>query len=359
MTNAHRWVGWAIGLLPITVAATNPGTDPSVDEQGTIRATVEAPVSKFLSAKAKAHLTERLRNPPQVGNTGDIEAIRANVDQRSKKVLDAWLDIHAVVIEDTEINGVHVHVVTPEGGIAPENNTRILINAHSGGFLFGAKYGGQIEAVPMAAYGRVKVIAVDYRLAPEYQFPAASEDMEAVYRYALEHAPAENIGIYGCSAGGTLTAQMVPWLLEKKLPLPGAIGVFCSGAAQNFWYGGDSEVVARLLNAVPSSAGDSNQAKRPRDYFDGIAKNSPLVAPGEFPEVLAKFPPTLVVTGTRDIAMSNALMTHTRLLTAGAAAELFVQEGLGHGHFATLPGTPEAETAHNIIWSFFHRHLGR
>ena len=96
-----------------------------------------------------------------------------------------------------------------------------------------------------------------------------------------------------------------------------------------------------------------------RGYFAGVALNDPLVTPGLFPDVLAAFPPTLVLTGTRDISMSNALMTHTKLLQAGVRAELFVQEGLGHGHFFSFPGTPESAAAYDVIWSFFDRHLKR
>jgi epsilon-lactone hydrolase len=224
-----------------------------------------------------------------------------------------------------------------------------------GGFFTGARYGGQVESVPLAGRGRIKVIAVDYRLSPEHIFPAASEDMEAVYRDALKTTKPANIGIYGCSAGGTLVAEIIPWLLKKNLPLPGAIGIFCSGAMPSFWFGGDSAQLSGLLNATPVPG--ARPATAPRDYFDGIDKNDPLVTPGIFPEVLAKFPPTLIVTGTRDIAMSNAIVTHAKLLDAGVDAQLFVQEGLGHGHFFAFPGTAESKTAYDVIWRFFDQHL--
>jgi len=84
-----------------------------------------------------------------------------------------------------------------------------------------------------------------------------------------------------------------------------------------------------------------------------------MITPADFSATLPGYPPTLVVTGTRDVAMSNAVMTHARLLTAGVDAELFVQEGLGHGHFTVMPGTPEATTAHAIMWRFFDRRLAR
>ena len=200
---------------------------PTVSNDGTIHAPpMHAPVSEFLSPAAKAAVAKQLQNRPDFSAADGIEAIRARSDKRSRKVLDGWLRVLPVTIEDTRISGVHVHIVTPKTGVAKRNSNRVLLNAHSGGFMFGGTYGGQIEAIPMAGYAGVKVIAVDYRLAPEHVYPAASEDMEAVYRHVLKDTPAENIGIYGCSAGGTLAAQMVPWLESKGLPAPGAIGVF-------------------------------------------------------------------------------------------------------------------------------------
>jgi epsilon-lactone hydrolase len=43
----------------------------------------------------------------------------------------------------------------------------------------------------------------------------------------------------------------------------------------------------------------------------------------------------------------------------GVHAERFVQEGLGHGHFFTIPGTPESMIAYDVIWRFFDKHLQR
>ncbi len=330
---------------------------PTVDEDGTIRGALnEAPMSSFLSDEIKAEFTRRLRaaTPPSLKD--GLEAVRKRSDDMSKEQLDAWLEIYPSNIDETMINGVRTHVVTPEAGIALGNENRVMINAHMGGFMFGSAYGGQVEAVPLAGHAGIKVIAVDYRLAPEHSFPAASEDMEAVYRHVLETTKPENIGIYGCSAGGTLTAQIIPWFLEKDLPLPGAIGIFCSGAMGTFWFGGDSATTSSLLNAtMPISPADS--AAQSRNYFADLDVNTPTITPGLFPDTLAQFPPTLVVTGTRDIAMSNALMTHTELLKADVDAELFVQEGLGHGHFFLFPGTEEAATAYKVIWDFFDKRL--
>lgn len=334
---------------------------PTVDENGVVHGSwTTAPMSSFLSPEGKAALTARLRMPPGPSSVKDgIAAVRKASDDMAKVSLDGWLKIYPSKIEDTQIDGVHVFIVTPEGGIDPKNKNRVMINAHMGGFTTGGKYGGQLEAVPLAGRGRIKVIALDYRMSPEHMFPAASEDMEKVYRHVLKTTKPANVGIYGCSAGGTLVAQSMAWFQSKNLPLPGAISIQCSGAMKTFWFGGDSNVVNGLLTGTPpnSPAPNPMPAGAPRGYFDGMETNTPLITPGLYPDVLAKFPPTLVVTGTRDIAMSNAVMTHTALLKAGADAQLFLQEGLGHGHFFSFPGTPESATAYDVIWKFFDGHL--
>jgi monoterpene epsilon-lactone hydrolase len=347
-------------LALLLATASLPASAQSVvEEDGTIRGEISGvPMSSFLSEGIKTEFTRRLRASDPPSMIDGLEAVRARSDKISKEQLDSWLEIFPSSVDETMIDGVRTHVVTPDAGVASGNENRVLINAHMGGFMFGGAYGGQLEAVPLAGYGGVKVIAVDYRLAPDHGYPAASEDMEAVYRHVLKTTKPENIGLYGCSAGGTLTAQMIPWLLDKDLPLPGAIGVFCSGAMSTFWFGGDSATTSALMNAsAPASAADSDA--RPRNYFEGVNQDTSLITPGEYPEILAQYPPTLMLSGTRDIAMSNAVMTHTNLLKAGARAELFIQEGLGHGHFFLFPGTEEAATAHNLIWDFFDRHLGR
>jgi monoterpene epsilon-lactone hydrolase len=354
----------AAGLLAVLSLGCPPAADaqtatpPKVDADGTVYGDVgPVPISGFLSPQARDQLTLMLQGAGAMPSDGGIDEVRARSDERSREVLARWRDVAAVEIKPEILNGVPVHVVTPATTIPAANADRVLINAHGGGFFVGAAYGGQIEAVPMADAGKVKVIAVDYRMAPEHVYPAASEDMEAVYRHVLKTTSPEKVGFYGCSAGGALVGQMIPWLRSKNLPLPGAIGVFCSGLMPSFWYGGDAAAVSGLLNARTPMR--SAPTPRWRPYFDGIDVNDPMITPALFPETLAAYPPTLTVTGTRDVAMSNALMTHTRLLSAGVVAELFVQEGLGHGHFNLMPGTPEAATAHQIMWRFFDRHLAR
>jgi epsilon-lactone hydrolase len=135
-------------------------------------------------------------------------------------------------------------VVEPQGGISAANRKRVLINLHGGGFMLGARYGGQQESIPIASLGKFKVITADYRLAPENKFQAGSEDVAAVYRALLKQYLPSNIGIYGCSAGSLLTAEAVAWFQKHGLPRPGAIGLFGEGAVTEL---GESNYIQSAL----------------------------------------------------------------------------------------------------------------
>ena len=256
-----------------------------------------------------------------------------------------------------------VRDLTLPGGIAAREygaaDAPLLLYFHGGRFISGNLDSHDLLCRRLAVAASCRVVAVDYRLAPEFTFPAASEDMEAVYREVLKTTKPANIGFFGCSAGGTLVAESMAWFQNKKLPTPAAASIQCSGAMPTFWFGGDSNTTAGMFNATFSQSPPPAKAApgAPRGYFEGVNQHDPLVAPGIFPEVLAKFPPTLVVTGTRDIAESNAIVTYTALLKAGVDARLFVTEGLGHGHFFSFPGTPESATTYDVMWKFFDSHL--
>ncbi|MEC3910126.1 alpha/beta hydrolase fold domain-containing protein [Sphingobium sp. CR2-8] len=333
----------------------------AADSNGVITAHgVKVPPSDLLSAPARSQIEQKLaRATPSATSAPSLSATRALSDAFLQSVVDKWQRLHPATIRSLTMNGVKVDEIIPTQGIAPENAHRVLINLHGGGFFTGSGAGGQAEALPLAGQGRIKVIAIDYRLAPEHRFPAASQDVAQVYRKLLENYKPENIGLYGCSAGGALVAQSLAWFQKHALPRLGAAGIFCAGAMPTFWYGGDSSAVAPMLNGRIAPTPEQRDASPGHAYLAGTDPHDPLVTPGLFPDVLAQFPPTLLVTGTRDTAMSNVLVTNVALLKAGVDTQLLVLEGTGHGEFNTMVDTPETADAYAIIWQFFDRHLGR
>ena len=118
------------------------------------------------------------------------------------------------------IGGVYVEIFVPDEGISPCNQERVLINLHGGGFVEGGRGQSHLESIPIAHVGKIKVVSIDYRMGPEHHFPAASNDVLAVYQELLRDYKPENIGIYGCSAGALLSAQSVALIQQTDLPLP-------------------------------------------------------------------------------------------------------------------------------------------
>jgi acetyl esterase/lipase len=340
--------------------AAQPGTVEVADD-GTVKVPpLSVPVSSFLSPQGRAYLAQHLKDmrdksskimPPK-GAPSFLEQYLA----RDKVLFDVKED-------HTKIAGVAVYVYTPAKGVSAANRHRVLINLHGGGFAGCFPDCSQLESLPIAALGGFKVVGVDYREGPDHRFPAASEDVAAVYSELLKSYRPENIGIYGCSAGGMLTGMAVAWLHAHNLPRPGAVGIFCAGLTQSAdfrGFGGDADYMTAPIGES-HMPGEPPPPKGiglpPLTYLVGADPHDPLVAPANSPAVLAWFPPTLVITGTRGFEMSSAVYSHTQLVKAGVDAELHVWEGLFHGFFYN-PDVPESRECTDVIIKFFERHLG-
>lgn len=197
------------------------------------------------------------------------------------------------------------------------------------------------------------MVTISYRQAPEYQFPAASDDLLKVYSELRKTYPATNIGMLGCSAGGATIAHAVARLIADGEEVPGAIGIYCAGAGSNF--GGDSFPFSSMA-AYPT--GMSPPPDTSPDYLPEAQRDSPLAWPVDTPEVLAHFPPTIFLTATRDFAMSSAAYSHRKLVAAGVDTDLLIYDGLYHG-FMTNPDHPESQEAYRITTDFFSSRLGK
>src|SRR6202008_3460582 len=135
--------------------------------------------------------------------------------------------LYPVNVEEAMTAGVRTDIITPMT-MPAENKSRVLINLHGGGF--NSDSGSMIEGVPISNLAKMKVVSVYYRLAPENPFPAAVDDVVAVYKELLKTYQPQSIGIFGTSAGAILTCQVTVRLKQLGLPLPAALGIF-SGLA--------------------------------------------------------------------------------------------------------------------------------
>jgi epsilon-lactone hydrolase len=325
----------------------------AAESPGTVHITAAAiPYSALASEAARSKFSTMIAAPSGPPPGSSIAEQRKFYDAFNLDLSQQMQQRYDVAIKPDRIAGVAVDIVTPSQGIAARNKTRVLINLHGGAFMWGAHAGGLVESIPIASIGRIKVITIDYREAPENTFPAASQDVAAVYAALLKRYPAKNIGIYGCSAGGILTAEAVAWLSSHSQPLPGAVGTFCGSVLD---IKGDSAYLGAPLSGQPFS--DDPLSAKALPYFAGADLKDPLVLAGNSPALLARFPPTLLITGSRDFAMSSVVRSHALLVEANVDAELHVYEGMWHA-FLIYSELPESQAAYQVITRFFDRHLG-
>jgi monoterpene epsilon-lactone hydrolase len=306
------------------------------------------PVPRTISAEARAML--RVAGTMPVSDE-PMWAERERVDAMMSALNEAALERYPADVKETEIGGVHCHLIRP-ANLAPENDHHVLINLHGGGFVLGA--GSISEAIPIATLTRRTVIAVDYRLAPEHPYPAAVDDAVAVYADVLAEHDATDVALFGTSAGGFITGQTIMRLAGDGFDAPACAGVFTAGGALDDF--GDSAAIFNFSGfggaAVrPLDDADSEVRAYLRDVTD---RTDPLVSPiyGD----LSVFPPTLLVTGTRDLLLSATTLFHRALRRAGVDADLFAFEAMPHGFWYAFD-LPETQEVLGIMAAFFDRHL--
>jgi acetyl esterase/lipase len=269
------------------------------------------------------------------------------------KGLPALREALHVKVEPTTIDGVKAFVVTPDV-IPPQNRNRLLVHVHGGCFVSGPGESGTGEAIYMAGFGHFKVISVDYRMAPDYPYPAALDDAMTVWKAAAKMAAPRNMAIFGSSAGGNLTLAMMLRARRDHLPLPGAIAP--GTPMSDLTNAGDSFQTNALVDNVLVAPGASCD-KRAALYAAGHDLKDPMLSPvyGD----MHGFPPAILTTGTRDLLLSSTVRGHRKLREAGVEAALQVFEGQSHGQYSRDVNAPETKEAFEEIANFFDAHLGR
>ena len=258
-----------------------------------------------------------------------------------------------VSVAPTTIDGVRAYTITP-ADMPAANRDRIAIHVHGGCYVLNPREAALPEAMLLAGFGRMTVIAVDYRMPPEAFFPAALDDGMTVYKAVLRTTAPGRIAVFGSSAGGALTLEMMLRAKAEGFPMPGAIapGTPMSDATQR----GDSfQTNAMVDNVLVSPTGFCDAATK--FYAAGHDLADPLLSPinGD----VRGFPPTILTTGTRDLLLSNTVRMHRKLRQAGVEAALQVFEGQSHAQFYRDDRIPEVREAFEEIASFFDRHLAR
>lgn len=189
---------------------------------------------------------------------------------------------------------------------------------------------------------------------PEAYFPAALDDGMTVLKASQKITDPKNIAVFGTSAGGALTLEMVLKAKQEGLPPPAAIapGTPMSDTTKV----GDTFYTNELVDNVLVSRDGFCDAGA-KVYANGRDLKDPLLSPvyGD----MHGFPPTILTSGTRDLLLSNTVRVHRKLRQAGVEAVLQVYEGQSHAHYIRDDTAPETKEVFQEIAGFFDKHLGK
>ncbi|MFO1407850.1 MAG: alpha/beta hydrolase [Steroidobacteraceae bacterium] len=251
----------------------------------------------------------------------------------------------AVPIEDVTVHGIPATWV---GDRALEARGTLLY-LHGGAWCLHLPGIYRRFAARLSALTGMRVLLVDYRLAPEHPFPAATDDCFAAYRWLVEQGYAGRpLVVAGDSAGGSLTAVTLMRARDAGLPLANcavlispSTDLTMSGPSATYNLDADpmfSEVSFRMLPPI---------------VCPGLDRTDPLLSPlfGNW----AGLPPLLFHAGSTEVLLDDSVRAHDRARQAGVAAEIEVWWQMVHV-FQVFHLLPEARTALDRIAAFIARH---
>jgi acetyl esterase/lipase len=256
-----------------------------------------------------------------------------------------------VRIEEMSINGVTVRQVIPIEVDEAFSKT-LFIHLHGGAYTFNTGMAGLIEAIVLSNRLQIRVLSIDYRMPPEHPFPAAQDDAVTVYKKVLEDYPDYNLFLGGTSAGGGLTMSTVLRLKKENIKLPSAL--FAGTPWTDLTKTGDSYFI-------------NDGIDRFLVLYEGVLEESALLYAGDndlkHPYIspiygdLSGFPPTFLLTGTRDLFLSNTVRAHRKLRDAGVVTDLVVLEGVSHGDYLIVLDAPESVASFLDLKHFLKNNL--
>ena len=224
----------------------------------------------------------------------------------------------------------------------------ILYYLHGGGYFFGSPKTHRpiiislVKALGGLAYG------LDYRLAPEYPFPAAVEDAAEAYRWLVAMHANSRIVIAGDSAGGGLAIATALAARSAGLPPPAALIAFspwcdlaCTGRS----------LVANARSCAMFRPGGIRRAAEL--YLAGSDPRDPRASPVYAD--LAGLPPMLLFASNQEILLDDAVRLAERARAAGVEVELVRRDGLPHVWPVFVHLLPEAREAVVQISTFVGR----
>jgi len=340
MYRLYRPFTFAFLFLALAAEMPLPAQDFYVPD--TVSEEAKAIIRSFSRATRDAFVT------PAPDDIEGWKKFQTAFDQKYLARNDSIVKEYAPTLIPKKLGRVPVVDIQPKGW---KDNRKVLIYTHGGAYAYLHVNTSYCWSVPIAHDTGLRVVSVDYTLAPHAKYEQITDEVVSVVQALLKdgYKPMD-IGIMGDSAGGSLAAAVALKVRDKGI---GLVGV---AVLRSPWSDiaelGDTYFTLKdqepfyLYSKAPDSAAKA--------YADPKDFKNPYVSPvyGDFSK---GFPPTLIQAGTKEILLSCAVRLYQAIDTAGQVAKLDVYEGMWHV-FQTSK-TPEALIARKKSAAFLKEHL--
>jgi len=263
----------------------------------------------------------------------------------SEKISRPLLLPDGVTSHSLKADGIPIEWIVPRNVYAKS----VILYLHGGAWVLGWYNIHRVLAAHIGQASYSRVLAVDYRLAPEHPFPAALEDSLVAYRWLLKDGiESDKIVIAGDSAGGNLALATLMSLCDAGEPLPAATVCISpmtdlTGTGKTLFTKKDALLTANF--AISMS----------RHYIGNHDAHLPLISPhyGD----MTGLPPLLIHAGEDEILLSDAKRLANNARYAGIDVTLVVWPKMWHVWHMYVPYLPEAKQAVDEIGDFIRKHI--
>jgi monoterpene epsilon-lactone hydrolase len=292
--------------------------------------------------KSVINLLKQFRESVMEGKQS-IQALRDGLEQ-----MVAMADIpDDVKCDPTNAGGVPAEWISTPGAI--EKN--LILYIHGGGWVAGSVNTHRDLVARISRASKTRSLIIDYRLAPEYPFPAGLNDCLTAYNWVLSTGiKPENLVIAGDSAGGNLTLASLIKLRDEGIPLP--VAAVCLSPVTDLTLSGESYKTRAELD--PSIKRDDIEFMVSQ-YVEVKDRQNPLVSP--LYADLRGLPPLLIHVGTAEVLHDDSTRFAGRAKEAGVDVTLEIFEDMIHVFHTFAPLAPEGQEGIEKIAEFVLRKL--
>ena len=313
-------------------------------------------IPETVSQEAQAFL-RTLQDPalmpafPEPDDLAGWEKVRAHAEADAKAKSAPLLQRYEHTVTAESLGGVPVLDVRPKNW---KDNGKVAVYTHGGAHVMNSAASMLGRAVVFAHETGLRVLSVDYTLAPLAKYNQMSDEViRAIGALLKKGQRLADTAIYGDSSGGGLAAAVVLKMRDQGLGMPAAAVLVSPWL--DVTPSGDTETT--LHDADPNQLYEKHGKHAAAAFANREDQKDPYASP-VYGDYSKGFPPTLIQGGLKETLLSGFVRFYQALDAAGVPVKLDLYEGMIHNFQDRIPDAPEAILARRKIRMFLQQHLG-